>query len=341
MPQAWIPPLLRGIISYMTTEFSPLDTLQEQCWSFGIHRVITVAGRVGILRRLSHAPSTPEAVAAHLELDPLAAGKVIRALSALGIVQATGEGVYEIVPGLRPFLAAGDQDLTPFLEHSHHLYDSWGENLEPWLRGEPWTTVKRGKDGAREFGRAMQAMGSQQARRLAQVLDQEGARKLLDVGGGFGHYARALCSVNPELTAVVLDKPETAALARQNRSEGDDTGRIYFQAGDYLQGADYGRGYDLVLMANILHQEAQERAREMVAHAAAALAPGGRLVILDFSIDDAQETSVVGALFAINMRSFGDTYTEPTLGAWMEAAGLGQISRTDLGPQRWIIVGRK
>ena len=325
----------------MTTDFSPLDHLQEQCWSFGIHRVITVAGRVGILRALSDTPATPEAVAVDLELDPLATGKIIRALCALNLVEAAGQGAYRVVPGLRPFLSAAGQDLTPFLEHSHHLYDSWGENLEPWLRGEPWKTARRSEDGIRAFGRAMQAMGRQQAERLAQVLDQEGARKLLDVGGGFGHYARALCGANPALSAVVLDTPETAALARENLAGSDDQGRITFKGGDYKEGADYGDGYDLVLMANIVHQEPAEGAAQMVAHGAAALAPGGRLVILDFSIDDAQETSVVGALFAINMRSFGDTYPEPALAGWMEAAGLGQISRTDLGPQRWIIVGRK
>jgi hypothetical protein len=41
------------------------------------------------------------------------------------------------------------------------------------------------------------------------------------------------------------------------------------------------------------------------------------------------------------MRSFGDTHTEPTIRSWMEAAGLNAITRTDLDPDRWLIVGRK
>jgi len=41
------------------------------------------------------------------------------------------------------------------------------------------------------------------------------------------------------------------------------------------------------------------------------------------------------------MRSFGDTYTEPTIRDWMEAAGLGEVTRTDLDPDRWLLVGRK
>jgi hypothetical protein len=35
------------------------------------------------------------------------------------------------------------------------------------------------------------------------------------------------------------------------------------------------------------------------------------------------------------------TSTEPTIRGWMEAAGLGEITRTNLGPDHWLIVGRK
>jgi hypothetical protein len=35
------------------------------------------------------------------------------------------------------------------------------------------------------------------------------------------------------------------------------------------------------------------------------------------------------------------TPTEPAIRGFMEAAGLTQITRTDLDPDRWLIVGRK
>ena len=64
------------------------------------------------------------------------------------------------------------------------------------------------------------------------------------------------------------------------------------------------------------------KAAEIIRRAAAALAPGGRVVVVDFAIDDAKQEHLLGALFAINMRSFGDTYSEPELRGWMEDAGL-------------------
>jgi cyclopropane fatty-acyl-phospholipid synthase-like methyltransferase len=190
------------------------------------------------------------------------------------------------------------------------------------------------------FGAAMQAMGTQVARMAAEHIDLGGVRRLLDVGGGFGHYARALCARKPDIEPTVLDKPEVTALAREALQGTEWERRISFIGGDYLE-ADYGQDYDLVLNVNILHQESPERAAALVQRSAAALAPGGRLVVLDFAIDDDQHAHLLGTLFAVNMRSFGDTYTAPTIGGWMEAAGLSRVERLDFNPHRWLIIGHK
>ena len=315
-----------------------LDGFQRLLWGFAGHRVITVAGRTGILRLLAERAVTTDEVAAELGLDPLAAGKVVRALCALGIADGDGDR-YRATAGLRPHFLPGDHDVVPFLEHSHAMYERWGETLEPWLRGEVWPVAERTPEEVRRFGAAMRAMGSQVARRVAAALDLEGAEKMLDVGGGWGHFAKALCSTRAELVATVLDIPEVVARAGVDLAGTEFEERIDFLAGDYLA-TDYGSGYDLVLFANVLHQETADRAAEMVRLGAAALAPGGRVVVIDFAIDDDRNEHLLGALFAINMRSFGDTWPEPTIRRWMETAGLGEIDRTDVGPDRWIITGR-
>jgi SAM-dependent methyltransferase len=184
----------------------------------------------------------------------------------------------------------------------------------------------------------MRAMGSQLARWVADELDLDGVERMLDVGGGFGHYALAMCRARPGLEATVLDTPQVAEMAPAEYADTQYAQRIRFVGGDYLS-SDYGSDYDLVLLANVLHQEAADCAAEMVRRSAAALAPGGRVVVLDFAIDDAQRGSVIGALFAINMRSFGDTHTEPAIRGWMEAAGLERVERHDLGHFRWLISG--
>ena len=323
----------------MTPPEMDLDEFQRLLWGFASHRVITVAGRTGILRLLAERSVSPDEAARELGLDPLAAGKVIRALTALGIAVVDGTR-YRAASGLCTHFLPGDHDVLPFLEHSHAMYERWGETLEPWLRGEEWPVAERSPEEMRRFGAAMRAMGAQMARRVADTLDLEGVRLLLDVGGGWGHFAQAMCRVEPGLRAVVLDQPPVVVRARRELDEAEFTGRIEFLPGDYMT-IDYGTGFDLVLFANILHQETAERASELVRRGAAALAPGGRVTVVDFAIDDQRNEHLLGTLFAINMRSFGDTWTEARIRDWMTGAGLGDIERLDLGPDRWIISGRK
>ena len=316
-----------------------LDSFQRLLWSFASHRVITVAGRTGILRLLADRSLTTKAIASELGLDELATGKVVRALSALGVAVPEGDR-YRAAEGIRDHFLPGGRDVVPFLEHSHAMYERWGDTLEPWLRGEDWPIAERTPEEIRRFGAAMRAMGAQIARRVADALDLDGVERILDVGGGWGQFAQAMCRVTPGLRATVLDRPEVVDQAMAELAGTELEGAIEFLPGDYLE-TEYGSDYDLVLFANILHQETADRAAELIRRGADALVPGGRVTVVDFAIDDNGREHLLGVLFAINMRSFGDTWTEPVIRRWMEDAGLREIERTDLGPDRWIISGRK
>jgi len=317
-----------------------LDDLQQLLWSFAAHRVVTVASRTGVLAAVAGRVRTADELAGDLALDPLALGKVLRALTALGVTRAAGDG-YRLVGSLERHLDGGPADLAPFVEHLHHLYERWGDNLERWVRGEPWETQRRGTVDRRAFGSAMRAMGTHVAEQLARAVDLSGARRMLDLGGGFGHYAQVLCAANPELRATVVDVAEVADLGRQQLAGSPLADRIAFTGGDYLEVELEAESYDLALLANVLHQELPARARQLVARAAAATARGGRVVAVDFAIDEQQRSHVLGALFAINMRSSGDTYTESTIRGWFAAAGLDQLARVDISPIRWAIIGHR
>ncbi|MDD5306561.1 MAG: ArsR family transcriptional regulator [Deltaproteobacteria bacterium] len=316
------------------------DGFNELLWSFAGHRVLTVAVRAGILRRLDRGPATADEAARELGLDPIASGKIVRALAALGVVEAKGGGRYAVVAQLAGRFTPGETDATPFVEHAHAMYERWGENLEAWLRGGDWQMRRRNPDEVRRFSEAMRAMASSVAPAAIASLDLTDVRRVLDVGGGVGAYAAAYCRARPDLAAVVLDTPEVALLGRELWAGTGLEGRIAFIEGDYLE-TPYGSGYDLVQIANVLHQEPRDRAARLVRQAADALAPGGRLVVVDFSIDDAKDESLMGALFAINMRSRGDTWSEPEIRAWMEAAGLRYERRVDFSKSRWSLTARK
>lgn len=323
----------------MREKINTLDDIQRILWNFASHRIITVAGRVGILRRLSQGECSCEILAKELDLDRIATYKIVKALHALGFLEVK-EDKYFTNAGISQYFRSGDHDLTPFLEHSHSLYDSYGENLEAWVCGDSWKIRKRDQESIHKFGLAMQAMGIGVAHQVKAAIDLSEAKKMLDVGGGFGHYSRVFVSAYPQLRSTVLDTPEVVQMGSTELAGADLAERITFQGGDYLKD-DWGVGYDFVLLANVLHQELSESAAGMVQKASNALLPGGRVGIVDFSIDDKQHEHVLGTLFAVNMRSFGDTYPEPTIRDWMHHSGLSNIKRFDLSDFRWLIAGCK
>ena len=166
-----------------------------------------------------------------------------------------------------------------------------------------------------------------------------GVRRVLDLGGGIGGYAMAFSRALEDLAVTVVDIPEVAEIGRQGIAGTGLQDRIEFLGGDYHEVA-LGSGYDLVLLANVLHIDKPDKAEALVRRAADTLNPGGRVCVVDFAIDDQKRSNVMGALFAINMRNFGDTHSEPEIRGWMQAAGIGSIQRFDLPPAHWLIAGQ-
>lgn len=311
-----------------------IDGLQRLLWAFAEHRVLTAAASTGILEVLATQAATATEVSQALRLAPQPCAKTIRALAAMGLLEREGEH-FKVIEPLARFFCAGPDDLRPFFTHSQRMYEGWGEHLESWIRGRGWPHGARTPEQDLMFAAAMRAMGRQTALAVLPFLDLSGARTMLDVGGGHGHWAQVFCEAFPDLTATVFDIPETAASGERATAGPPCADRIRFVGGDYLS-PPIGSSFDVVLLANVLHQESAANAKRLINNCVSALAPGGRLVLVDFRIDDDRCGPALGALFAINMRDFGDTWTEPEIRGWMEDAGLQDIRRQDVGPDRWL-----
>jgi SAM-dependent methyltransferase len=102
------------------------------------------------------------------------------------------------------------------------------------------------------------------------------AKRLLDVGGGHGLYAIALCQQNPGLNAVVLDQIQVIDTTLDYISRYGMKDRVSVQAGDICVD-DLGSGYDIVLVSHLLYKFRKEL-DPIFARLAASLNPGGLLV---------------------------------------------------------------
>ncbi|MCD0448695.1 acetylserotonin O-methyltransferase [Actinocorallia sp. API 0066] len=195
----------------------------------------------------------------------------------------------------------------------------WQGLAEAVRSGEPDGSFYRWLDGRPAERHGFHRLQEGLAAGLAAALTlPEGARTLLDVGGGTGTFSRVLCARHPELRATVVDLPSVvadAALPERVTGRGADLGR---------PGAITERGQDVVLLCNVLHGFPSERARALVAEAVAALTPGGTLLILESDPDPrGPEALAFQRFFDLNLwhTQGGRLHPPAALAAWAVEAG--------------------
>lgn len=328
--------------------------------------VVAAAVESGVADAVAAGAETVEQVAREAGSDPRATRILLSAMTALGLAER-GDGANAGAPvdGATRFAlsAAGavlasdhPQTLAWIARKEWFFYGVWNELPAALADGRgriaPWRERLDG-DRATAFGflRALDDLaarfGGELAGMAAELLDagrtsppgeisqsdpRPQAERLLDVGGGAGSHSALLAAARPEVAPTVLDLPAIEPITRERHPE------LPFVAGD-LDAPRFGRPaeetWDVVLLANILHDHRPEQNARLVREAAGLLAPGGTLLLYEWIPDPAASAPDL-PLFAVMMmveNDGGDAYSEAEHRAWLEAAGLTEIElRRGYGP---------
>lgn len=177
--------------------------------------------------------------------------------------------------------------------------------------------------------------GADSARELAPRI---AAATVLDLGGGAGAYAAAVLDAQAATTVTLVDLPDILPLARDHLAR--FAGRVQFVGGD-ARHAPIGERHGVALLANVLHLHGPTACAELCAAAARAVAPGGRVVILEIDADSPE-----GVWFALDMALYteqGDLHPTSALCGWLAAAGLIEITveRLVASPETIVVIGRR
>jgi len=290
--------------------------------------------------------ATAAAVASAGGSDPGATERLLDALVALGFLEKRA-GVFANAPLAARFLARGSRDdARDALKHNLSLWRRWSTLTDAVRAGHAVATSEmadRGGDWTVPFIAAMHRGATERAPQVVRAVGTEGVRLVLDVGGGSGAYSIAFARASEGLHACVLDLPTVLPIAERHVAEAGLTGRITTRVGDLRQD-DLGSGYDLVLLSSICHMLGPDGNRDLLARAARALAPGGRVVVSDFVLEDDGTAPRQAVLFSINMlvgTPSGRSYRESEYRSWLTAAGLAGIERVRLPGPAHLLIGRK
>jgi SAM-dependent methyltransferase len=169
------------------------------------------------------------------------------------------------------------------------------------------------------------------------------ARRLVDVAGGHGGFAMAMCRRHPQLEATVLDLPPSAAVGRRIVAEEGYADRVSFRDGDVFE-LGLGEQLDVVSIFNLVHHLPEERDRELCRMARAALRPGGVFVIGDSARPEpGEDVSEHGAISSLLFYAWSHSrnFTPSEIAGWMEEAGFEAVEshRNERSPWRVVVVG--
>lgn len=318
----------------MTSDLALLDMLT----AYQVPAVLTATHRLGILDRLD-APRQLDELARDLGVDPVALDALMEVLRRHGLVRRTPDG---LVATDRAAALRADGWLAPVVEKEAFLARAWldldrvvrdGQPvLGPWcerLRTEP--------DVARDFLTALDALADNTGPPLDQLDELRGT--VVDVGGGLGAYARRLAAAGARVTLV--DLPEVAAWSTARNAE---VAAVEVRAVDVLAAPSCGveeGSQDAALVSHLLHDLDDHDATTVLRHAAAAVRPGGVVVVNEF--DGRSGPGSVGPLFDLMMRleTPGLARTAEGVVRLMARAGLGEVRTVAQDGPALVLVGHR
>ena len=200
-----------------------------------------------------------------------------------------------------------------------------------------WTKAMENERFARTFTAAMDCRGRYLAHALAKVLNLRGSKRLLDIAGGSGIYARTLAEDNPQLHATILEKPPVDKIAREAATD-----RVDVVISDMFKDP-LPFGYDAHLFSNVLHDWDLPVVEKLVQKSFTALASGGLIVIHDAHLNaDKSGPLPVTEYSALLMNiSEGRCYSVAETETFLNRAGFREFNFQPTAVDRSVVTARK
>lgn len=322
------------------------DVIQNIARGFQQSRILLSAFELEIFTVLEDGVISSKDVALKLSTNEKATDRLLNALCAMELVDKNN-GLFSNSETASSFLVKGKKDYMGGLGHIAHLFQTWSRLTDVVKDKDGLIRKKnisdRHNDWIIPFIEAMHGRAVMSAPLIVKQIDLDVVKKVLDVGGGSGAFAMSFVRQRDDISATVFDLPSVIPLTKKYVENEGLTERISFSEGDYTVN-EFEKGFDLLFLSAIIHSNSPKVNQQLVNKCFRALNPGGKIVIVDFIMDENRVTPPFGAFFALNMlvgTEEGDTFTEKEVREWMTNAGFADIQRFENPGPTSAISGRK
>ncbi|HEV2476206.1 MAG TPA: methyltransferase [Candidatus Dormibacteraeota bacterium] len=267
---------------------TPADRAFQLVSGYRASQMVYAAVELDLPDLIADGRSTVKDLSAATDIEPSRLKRLLRGLTALGVLTETGERysnteVGEMfrrgVPGSR---RAGVRMLIP------ESYRSWSRFMETLRTGVPgqlfehgetmWARIAREQDFAERFNEVMAVNSQAVVEFVSKTGDFAGASLVADIGGGTGALVAGILLEHPSLKGIVFDLPgglaETAAYLAERRL----SDRCQILEGSFLESVP---GADIYLLKDILHDWDDDHSTQILTVCRRAINRGGQLKIVE------------------------------------------------------------
>jgi acetylserotonin O-methyltransferase len=298
----------------MTNDTPPPDpkVVLDLMEAFRRSKTMFAAVSLGVFDALAPGPKMLIPLAAELQADADALGRLLDACVGLGLLQRTATG-YANSPAAAAYLCrTSPRRLTGYLYYSNEVLWKLWANLEDAVRegkhrwqqtygwdGPIFANFFRTEESKREFLLGMHGYGLISSPQVAAAFDLSRFRRLVDLGGATGHLAVAACQRYPTLHAVVFDLPDATPLAQEMIAGTAVADRVSAEAGNFF--TDSLPEADLYAVGRILHDWSEDKILLLLRKVYERLPSGGALLVAEKLLDPDRSGPVWAQMQSLNM----------------------------------------
>ncbi|XXX71705.1 methyltransferase [Sorangium sp. So ce134] len=271
-------------------------------------QLVGVAAKLGIADLLKGGPRSSDDLAGAVGADAVALHRVLRGLVLYGVLTEVEGGRFALAPAGELLRTDAPLSLADFATAMHDVtlrslggllqaVKSGGSPFEHAYEKGFFEHLMSERELGERFERIMSSLSGMVADGLTSLYDFSLARKLVDVGGGRGHFLAAILRANPGLEGVLVDLPPVLPQAEAYLDAAGVRARCSLVAADFFEAVPPGG--DIYLLSWILHDWDDARCGRVLAACRRAMAGKGRLLVVEQLLPERVEenpAAIVGDL---------------------------------------------
>lgn len=314
-----------------TTHVKAIETAEDLssiAFSFMASKALFAGLHADIFSQLSDGPKTAAELSEAVDIPINRIVMLTTALASVGVLVIGDDESIENSPAAQSFLSKQskydfgdylryqiDQQMYPFLLQldavmKGDLTEDAISSYKHWMADEEQASVYSESQHAGSLG---------PGRTLARKVDLSAARTLLDVGGGTGAMTISLCKAYENLQATIIDFPNVSEIGWRFISEAGLVDRVRYIPGNAVA-VQWPGNQDAILMSYLMSGVPGDDVAALLQSAYDALAPGGKLLVHDFMVEEDRRGPALAALWQLQHMAFTPDARSLSVG-WLTEAG--------------------